>query len=294
MTVRVSAFGIITLLGRTQPENGSRRSNPAIPLQDSFISKTMPVWGPIGPDTARILSHSPRRESVYATLLLMSSTLGGDVAPAPGAVPAPGGCIGAQRPPPVATPEAAIASDCSIASALATPQRDRGAAAAASPPLTAVPLQRLRFLPQCPSLPPVAAAARPSPLRAAIPAPPAVATAAIGSTSPVERLLRHRRLRRSVCHDRRPAGGSRSPDHRRHAAERNAEAEGQDQGRRGDERSSDPDPVAAADRTFRAGRGKWDSVLRSASIDTIAPTGLPTGLAGRPVFLTTFTGRDFH
>ena len=168
MTVRVSAFGIITLLRRTQPENGPRRSNPAIPLQDSFISKTMPVWGPLGPDTARILSHSPRRESVYATLLLMSSTLGGDVAPAPGAVPAPGGCIGARRPRPVATPEAAIASDCSIASALATPQRDRGAAAAASPLLIAVRPRRLRFRPQCPSLPPVAAAARPSPLRAAI------------------------------------------------------------------------------------------------------------------------------
>jgi hypothetical protein len=37
---------------------------------------------------------------VYATLLLMSSTLGGDVAPAPGAVPAPVGCIGAPAPAP--------------------------------------------------------------------------------------------------------------------------------------------------------------------------------------------------
>jgi hypothetical protein len=38
---------------------------------------------------------------VYATLLLMSSTLGGDVAPAPGAVAHPGhGCIGAPAPAP--------------------------------------------------------------------------------------------------------------------------------------------------------------------------------------------------
>ena len=37
---------------------------------------------------------------MYATLLLMSSTLGGDVAPPPGAAPAPAGCIGAPAPAP--------------------------------------------------------------------------------------------------------------------------------------------------------------------------------------------------
>ena len=183
MTVRVSAFGIITLLGRTQPEN--RIAAEVIRQSDFRIhsSARRCQFGDRSVPTRPAPCHTHRGENPCTRRYCSCHPLWAGTSPPllersrpPAAVSAP------QRPPPVATPEAAIASDCSTASALATPQRDRGAAAAASPPLTAVPLQRLRFLPQCPSLPPVAAAARPSPLRAAILAPPAVATAAIGST----------------------------------------------------------------------------------------------------------------